>query len=153
VQSLLPNNVSLFAAYTLLNATFNSDFKTGNSDTTVPAGNVIPGTYRTQLYAEAAWKYSPLGFQTALEGRYNSKVYVNDTNTDTAPSNTIFSIRSSLQQVVGKWRVTEYARIENIFDRSYIGSVRVNDTTANSRFFEPGAGRNWIAGVKGTYAF
>ena len=92
-----------------------------------------------------------MNFQTAVEARYNSKVYVDDTNTDAAPDYTIYSIRSSFQQRQGNWKFTEYARIDNIFDQNYIGSIRVNDT--NTRFFEPAPGRNWIMGVKANYMF
>jgi len=42
-------------------------------------------------------------------------------------------------------------RIENIFDRSYIGAVRVNDS--NNRNFEPGAGRNYLLGLNASYQF
>lgn len=148
-ESKLTERFSVFAAYTLLNATFDTPFTSGTSS--VAAGNKIPGTYRTQLYAEAAWKYQPLNFQTALEARYNSKTFVNDTNTDTADGYAIFNIRASLSQNINKLRVTEYVRVDNIFGHSYIGSVRVNDL--NSRFYEAAPGRNWIAGVKATYAF
>lgn len=147
----LQNNINLFLAYTLLDAKFDTSFTTGNSASPVNAGNYIPGTYKSQIYAEAAWKYQPLNFQTALEARYTSKTYVNDTNTDAVPDYTVYSIRGSFQQQQGNWKFTEYARIDNIFDESYIGSVRVND--ANSRFFEPAPGRNWIMGVKANYMF
>ena len=152
-EALLPNNFSVYGAYTMLDASFSTGFNStsGTNTVTVASGNVIPGTYRTQIYAEAAWKYQPVNFQTALEVRHNSKVYVNDINTDMAPSSTIISARASLQQIVNSWRITEYARIDNLFDKDYIGSIRVNDT--NTRFFEPAPGRNWIAGVKATYTF
>ena len=143
-ESNFTNNFTIYLAYTLLNARF-------DNDSTFNAGKNIPGTYRSQIYAEAAWKYQPLNFQTALEARYNSKTYINDTNTDIAPDYTIYSIRGSFQQKQGNWKFTEYARLDNIFDQSYIGSVRVNDT--GSRFFEPAPGRNWIMGVKANYMF
>lgn len=148
-ESKLTNNFSVYGAYTLLNASFDTPFTSGTNS--VAAGNQIPGTYRSQLYAEAAWKYQPLNFQTALEGRYNSKVFTNDTNAASVNSYTVVNIRASLKQYVKNWEITEYARIENILDEKYIGSVRVNDT--NSRFYEPAAGRNWIAGVKAKYIF
>lgn len=143
-ESKLANNLSIYLAYTLLNAKF-------DNDSTFNPGKNIPGTYRSQIYAEAVWKYQPLNFQTALEARYNSKTYINDVNADIAPDYTIYSIRGSFQQQQGNWKFTEYARIDNIFDQSYIGSVRVNDT--GSRFFEPAPGRNWIIGVKANYMF
>jgi iron complex outermembrane receptor protein len=150
-ESKLPGNFTLFGAYTLLNATFDTPFMSNSIP--VAAGNKIPGTYRNQMYAEAAWKYQPLNFQTALEARFNSRTYVNDTNTNTeiAPSYAIMNFRASLSQTINKLRITEYVRVDNIFDRTYIGSVKVNDT--NSRFYEAAPGRNWIAGVKATYAF
>jgi iron complex outermembrane receptor protein len=143
-ETLLNNNVSLFAAYTYLDAKFD----TGSS---FSPGSFIPGTYRSQLFAEAAWKHQPIGFQTALEMRYNSKVYANDANTASVDDYTIFSLRGQFRQKYKDWTVTEYARIDNIFDEKYVGSVRVND--ANNRFYEPAPGRNWIMGVKATHAF
>lgn len=149
-ESALTSDLTAFAAYTLLNAQFDESFS--NTNGTVAKNNVIPGTYKTQLYGEIAWRYQPANLRLAVEGRHNSKAYVNDINTDAAPSYTIFNIRASLQQEVGHWRVTEYARVENIFDKNYIGSVRVNDYT-NQRYFEPAPGRNYIVGVKANYMF
>lgn len=148
-STLLPNNLSLYTAVTLLDAKF-------ASDSVFNAGKAIPGTYRTQIFAEAAWSYQPLGFRTGLEARFNSKTWVNDANSATgglsyAPAHTIYSVRASFEQKMGSWRVTEYARIDNLFDKEYVGSVRVNDS--NSRFFEPAPGRNYIVGIKANYAF
>lgn len=150
ISSELDNNISLYGAYTLLNAKFESDFtnKLGN---TIESGNRIPGTYKTQLYGEVAWKYSPLGFSTALEGRHNSKVYVNDANDDIAPSYTIFNLRAGFTQNLENWRFSEYIRVENMFDKDYIGSVRIND--GNLRFYEPAAGRNYLIGLSAQYKF
>jgi iron complex outermembrane receptor protein len=142
-------------AYTYLDASFQSQFQTGSgtgyNTGTVTPGLAIPGTYRTQFYGELLWKYQPWALQTAIEGRYNSRVYVNDLNKESAPSHAVFSLRGSLQQQVGKWKITEYARVDNLFDETYIGSVRVGDS--NTRFYEPAPGRNWIVGVKANYAF
>jgi iron complex outermembrane receptor protein len=143
-ETLLDHNLSLYAAYTYLDATFDS----GSS---YSPGSSIPGTYRSQLFAEAAWKHQPIGFQTALEMRYNSKVYANDANSASVDEYTIFSVRGQFRQRYNDWTLTEYARIDNLFDEKYVGSVRVND--ANSRFYEPAPGRNWIMGVKASLNF
>ncbi|MGY1490172.1 TonB-dependent receptor family protein [Methylobacillus pratensis] len=150
IESKFANNISLFGSYTLLNAKFDSTY-TNTLNTTVESGNYLPGTYKTQIYGEVAWKHQASGFNTAFEARHNSKVYVNDVNTDTAGSYTIFNIRAGLQQKLENWRFSEYVRVENIFDKDYIGSIRVND--GNARFFEPAAGRNWLLGLNATYIF
>lgn len=150
VDSQLSHNVGLYGAYTLLDAKFDSTYKNLDNNE-IKSGNTIPGTYRTQLYGEASWKAPSVGFSTALEGRYNSKVYVDDANTYTAPSYTVFNVRAGFQQNVSNWRISEYLRVENIFDKDYIGSVKVNDSKL--RYFEPAAGRNYMVGVSATYRF
>jgi len=149
IDSQLSNNFSTYAAYTLLDAKFTSAYT--NQTTTIAAGNLIPGTYKTQLYGEIAWKHDATGFNTALEARYNSKAFVNDTNTDAAPSYTIVNIRAGFKQQLANWQFSEYVRVENMFDKNYIGSVRVND--GNSRFFEPATGRNYLVGLGANYRF
>jgi iron complex outermembrane receptor protein len=146
-ESQLDHNIGLYAAYTYLNAKFDSAY-TGNSGT-VPAGNYIPGTYRNQFYGEVSWKAPSMGFSTAFEGRYNSKVFVDDMNSDVAHSYAVFNLRAGFKQNIKNWSISEYARIENLFDKNYIGSVRINDT--NGRFFEPAAGRNWLMGLNVSY--
>lgn len=155
VDANFDQNVTLFLAYTLLNAKFDDTFSTvidaGGTQGTVNSGNRIPGTYKSQVYGEVAWKYPTLGFFSALEGRHNSQVYVNDINTDKAPSYTIFNIRAGFEQNLRSWRLKEYVRIENITDKDYISSVRVND--GNALFFEPAAGRNYLVGLSAQYKF
>lgn len=146
-------DLSGFLAYSFMDATFDQTYSYTASGTpvTVQKGNVIPGTYRQQVYGELAWKHQPIGFQTAVEARYNSKVYATDTNTASNAAYTTINLRASLQQSFGKWKVTEYARVENLFDKSYVGAIRVNDS--NLRYYEPAPGRNYIVGVKANYAF
>lgn len=149
LDSSFDNNIATYFAYTLLDAKFDSAFNSANG--LIQSGNRIPGTYSNQLYGEVSWKYAPLGFYTALEARYNSKVYVNDINTDSASSYTIYNIRAGFQQTLNNWAFKEFLRIENLTDKEYIGSVRIND--ANSRFFEPSAERNYLLGLSAQYKF
>lgn len=150
VDSNFENGISTFLSYTLLNAKFDSDFTT-TSRNFIAAGNRIPGTYRSQIYGEIAWNYKPLGFFSAFEGRHNSKVYVDDRNTDTASSYTIFNLRAGFEQTIENWRFKEFLRIENMFDKEYVGSVRIND--GNRLFFETGADRNYLLGLSANYQF
>lgn len=142
LNALLPRNFVFNGSYTLLDA----EFETGAN-----AGNKIPGTYHNQIYGEVTWKHAASGFNTALEGSYNSEVYVNDGNSDKAPSYTIFNLRAGFEQALRGWSFKEFVKVENLFDKEYIGSIRVND--ANSRFFEPASERNWLLGLNASYQF
>ena len=50
-----------------------------------------------------------------------------------------------------RWELTGFARVDNLFDRRYIGSVIVNE--GNARYFEPAPGRNWTIGAGAAYRF
>ena len=78
-------------------------------------------------------------------------MYTNDVNTLRASAYTLLNLRAAIEQRAGPWRFTQYARIENVSDRRFAGSVIVNE--ANGRFYEPGAGRNWMVGLSATRAF
>ena len=57
----------------------------------------------------------------------------------------------ALQQAVGRWTLREFARVDNVADRRYAGSVIVNE--GNGRFFEPAPGRNWLVGLNAAHTF
>ena len=116
---------------------------------TVPAGNAIPGVPRTTLFGDLAW--TPVACITAaVEGVYRSKVYVEDSNTATpASSYALANVRVTAEQRSCHWRFSEFARVDNLFDRQYIGSVIVGD--GNSRYYEPSPGRNGMVGVNLRY--
>lgn len=42
-------------------------------------------------------------------------------------------------------------RVDNLFDKRYVGSVIVNE--GNSRFFEPAPGRTWLASLSLSASF
>lgn len=142
----LPANLYAHVALTWLRATFADSFTTGAPPLPVPAGNRLPGVPPQQAYGELAWKPGIWGgFNTGLEVQYVGKIYVNDRNTDAAPAYTVFNARVGLAQKTGRATFTEFVRLNNMFDRKYVGSVIVGDT--NGRFFEPAPGRNWFVGA------
>ena len=61
------------------------------------------------------------------------------------------ALRVGFEHDAGPWRLREFARIDNLFDRRYVGSVIVNES--NGRYYEPAAGRAWAAGIGATYRF
>ena len=156
IDSRLGHNVGLYGAFTYIDAKFESNFTSGVGNFNGGGGNVtvgktIPGTYKQQLYGELSWKYPELNFKTAIEGRANSKTYIDDINSAAAPGYAIANIRAGFEQPVSNWKFSEFIRVENIFDKSYVGSVRVNDN--NNRNYEPSAARNYLIGINASYQF
>ena len=140
-----------YASATYLSARFASDVVSGTSPV-VPSGSRLPGVPASSAYAELSWTPDvPWGFSTALELQYANKVYVNDRNTDAAPSYTVANLRAGLTQQAAGWTLSEFVRVNNLADRNYVGSVIVGD--ANGRYFEPSPGRNYLVGVSVNASF
>ncbi|MEB6676455.1 TonB-dependent receptor [Acinetobacter haemolyticus] len=138
------------ASYAYLDATFESDVPAIGSVSKIESGNLIPGIAKQRAYASLAWK-PKAGLYGGVDAQYSDKIYVNDINTEVAPSYTTISAYTGYVWNVSDWRVNTYARIDNMLDKNYIGSVIVND--GNGRFFEPADGRNWSAGFSVTKQF
>lgn len=133
------------ASYTYLDATFDADIPALGSIAQIPSGNAIPGIAKNQAYVSLAWQPSH-GLYGGVDVQYMDKVYVNDTNSDAAPSYSVTSANVGYAWVMGDWKVNSFARVDNLFDKNYAGSVIVND--GNGRYFEPADGRNWSAGLR-----
>ncbi len=143
-------------AYGWVDATYRDDCTTpsctqaDSPDKQLRAGNRIPGIARQALYMSLDWMPEE-GFRAGIEGRYLSSVQVNDGNTEAAPSYFIAGAHAGYVWRNGPWRIGSYARVDNLFDRRYAGSVIVNE--GNQRYYEPAPGRNWSAGVDVSFAF
>jgi len=133
------------ASYSYLNAKFDADIPGSDSRETVYKGNIIPGIAKNQAYIALNWQ-PETGFQAGLDVRYNDKIYVDDINSDTAPSYTVMAANIGYVWKNADWKINTFARVDNLLDKDYVGSVIVND--GNKRFFEPADGRNWSAGLK-----
>ncbi|MEI8361917.1 MAG: TonB-dependent receptor [Betaproteobacteria bacterium] len=162
VDSDFGHGFSGYAAYAYLDAKYSDSFCSGfiaatqtscstGKGTWVLNGKAIPGAYHQTAYAEISWKYAPVGFTTAIEARGASKVYVDDKKTESAPGYAIASWRGGFAQNIHNWHFGEFVRVENLFERNYASSVKVNDSS--SQYFEPGAGRNWLLGLNAAYSF
>ncbi len=149
-QQQLWQDLKLSASYSYLDATFDADIAATNTKPLIEKGTYIPGIAKNQAFTRIAWQPEQ-GFQAGLEARYMDKIYVDDINSDIAPSYTVVAANVGYLWVNRDWKVNSYARVDNLFDRNYVGSVIVNDS--NSRFFEPADGRNFSVGMSVTKAF
>lgn len=112
----------------------------------VPAGKRIPGIPEKQLWLQLAYKADwARGAVVSLDTRYVGRVAVDDVNSDFASSATVFGLSVRHDFSVGDWRLQPFARIDNLTNRKWAGSVIVNE--ANGRFFEPAPGRSYFVGL------
>jgi iron complex outermembrane receptor protein len=146
LESSLGAGVTGRLALTALRAVYDQGF--GG----VLAGSRLPGVPNANLFAELAWKDAWDRWGAAFEATASSKVYAEDANTEIpAPGYAVMNLRVNAKQNAGAWRFKEFARLNNVFDRRYVGSVIVGD--ANKRFYEAAPGRNWMLGANVAYAF
>ncbi|MBK0123727.1 TonB-dependent receptor [Pantoea sp. S61] len=134
------------AAWTLLDARYRSNAcGTDSCD-----GNRIPGIARNMAYAGLA--YAPdQGWYAGGDVRYMSDIAADDENDVKAPSYTVFGLNSGYKWLVQNWTLDLFGRVDNLFDRTYVGSVIVNES--NGRYYEPAPGRNYSVGLTVSYAF
>jgi iron complex outermembrane receptor protein len=140
------------ASYTWLSAQFTDATTTGVPPQVVPAGARLPGVPGANAYGELSWSWpAAAGLSVAVEVQYAGKVYVNDRNTDAAPAWTIANLRVGFRQRIDRWTLTGFARLNNVGDANYSGTVIVGDT--NGRYFEPSAMRNFLVGLGASATF
>ncbi|HEU5296989.1 MAG TPA: TonB-dependent receptor [Burkholderiaceae bacterium] len=142
------------ANITLLNAEYRDNFFTCNAvpctvpNALVPAGNRIAGTQRVIGSAELAWRPGAVvPGEFGLEWHAQGATPVDDLNSDFAAGFGVVGLRWSMDlAVTDSGTLQLLLRADNIFDRSYAGSVIVNE--ANKRFFETGAPRNGLISLR-----
>jgi len=136
----------LKAAWTLLDARYRSNAcGTESCD-----GNRIPGIARNMAYAGLAYAPDQGGYAGG-DVRYMSDIAADDENDVKAPSYTVFGLNSGYKWLVQNWTLDLFGRVDNLFDRTYVGSVIVNES--NGRYYEPAPGRNYSVGLTVSYAF
>lgn len=109
---------------------------------TVAAGNRMPGIARAGGYAELEWSRADGRVSAALEARLSGRIAADDRNTGFAPGYAAFALRLQWRGR-GGWH--GFARVDNLADRVYAGSVIVNE--GNARWYEPAAGRTFTLGL------
>lgn len=130
-------------AYTRLAARFRDAFALCTAagcttpDARVSAGARLPGTARDQFASRLAW--SDGNWTAAAQTVAVGAVSVDDRGTQRAPGYGLVDL-----ELGRRWRsragaLSGFVRVDNLFDRRYIGSVIVNES--NGRYYEPGADR------------
>lgn len=151
IDSFLGWGFSGYLSATYLDAEFTDAFRTANLGPVVNSGNNIPGVPNYTVYGQLSWKYAPLGFTTGVEAYWQGKIYVDDLNTETASKYWLANVTAGFQQQWGGMVLSEFVRVNNLFDEDYVSAIAVNN--ANGQFYYPGTDRNYLVGVTASYAF
>lgn len=144
----LTPHVAFNASASMIDAHYSQAFNSGT--TPIANGNKLPGIPQSFLFSELAWTSAPAGaaqqgMRLGLEMVQAGRIYANDTNTESADGHTVFNLSASQRWGVGKGDLTAYARVNNVGDERYVGSVIVNQ--AASQYYEPGLPKNWTLGL------
>ena len=141
--------LSIYASVAAIRAEFAEPFFTCTAapctqpTVLVPAGNRLPGIPAYTAFIEAVYRVRETDI--TLDWRSQSKINVDDRNTDHASGYGIVNLALARTFVAGPAKLRAFLRIDNVLDARYIGSVIVNE--ANGRYFESAPGRTWLLGL------
>lgn len=162
IDSRLTRDIGAYASLTLIKAEFEDAFDTclaapcpsiNNPLVTVASGNKIAGIANKSFFGELTYKHDPWGFSGGVEYRASGRMFGNDTNDVRVGGYGVAAIRGGFTQTVGGWKLNEFARIDNLFDKEYVGSVYINAGNAlTGRYYAPASERTWLIGVSASYA-
>ncbi|MGK9145498.1 TonB-dependent receptor [Xanthomonas euvesicatoria] len=149
-QQLIGAAQQLQLAYTFVDATVRDGYLTCASSgcatptALVASGSRLPGVPRQQLFAR--WQWQPAQWQLAAESVASGATVVNDLATERAPGYALVNLEASRRWTTTQGALRAFARIDNVLDRQYVGSVIVND--GNGRYYEPGPDRTYTVGLQ-----
>ncbi len=152
VTADLPGDFETRIAYSYLKAAVADAYCAGPLPCTTPliaAGDYLPAIPQNILYAGLTWRAPGTGFVATAETLVRSRIYADDRNTGYAGGYWTENLRAGFEQKSSGWETHEFLRIENMFNKGYIGSVIVND--ANSRFYEPAPGLGFFVMFEAKY--
>ncbi len=110
----------------------------------VAPGSRLPGVPRQQL--SARWQWQPGAWQWAAEVVAASDMVVNDLADARAPGYALLNLEAAREWPTTRGPLRVFARVDNVLDQRYIGSVIVND--GNQRYYEPGPDRGVTLGLQ-----
>jgi iron complex outermembrane receptor protein len=136
-------------AYTYVDARYSDAYYTctaapcATPDVPVPAGNRLPCVPKSDAFAALHFGEES-GMRWQADAQYVSSVPVNDVNSVFAAGYAVFGASAGYfgRSAGSSWNA--FVRLNNLFNRRYVGSVIVDD--ANGRYFESAAGFNILIG-------
>jgi iron complex outermembrane receptor protein len=156
-SSWLTPHISALLSSSWIDASFTQTYTstTNGVRSNVAAGNKLPGIPQHFVFSELLWtsqamgagkRAAMLGTRAGFEFVSAGRLYANDTNADSAPGYNALNAKVSQGWALGSSLLTAYARIDNLTDKHYVGSVIVNQSA--KQYYEPAPGRNWTLGLR-----
>ena len=156
-------NLSFSLAYTYSNFLYNSyqarTIEIDSSGNFVEydrdfSGNIVPSVPKHNFYSALSYSRPLLRWLDGF-GKLSymgiSGMWVDDANTDKTEAYHLLNGVLGLDMRFGGFNVMVSGGINNIFDETYVGFTNTN--SANKRFYEAGAPRNWFLSVNFGYRF
>ena len=155
-QQPLGSDQQLQLAYTWLQATVREGYLTCTGlpspctrpTNPVAAGTRLPGVPRQQLFMR--WQWQPGPWQWAAELVAASDIGANDLGDARAAGYGLLNLEAARRWQTPHGPLRAFARVDNVLDQRYIGSVIVND--GNQRYYEPGPERGFTVGLQWEWA-
>ncbi len=152
--ALVTKRTVLRGAYTLIGAEYASA-GSRQSSTTVQDGKDMPGIPKYRFFGDLSWRsvgwtskpnttFSEAGLEITAVG----KTWVDSANSAQTDPYELLNLKASHHVKTSAGMLSFIARLDNVTDEKYVGSVVVDQS--QSRFYEPGAPRNWLLGLKYT---
>ena len=150
-------NLSAAANLTLVQATYQEALTIRGAagyGATVTSGDRLTNIPRDRTKLELRYRSSDMAtkdlprFRSAVELVSVGKIYVRSNNLESTDRYTLLNLSLAATTAVTTGTVTAYARIDNVTDKLYAAST-IGDQESG-RYYEPGAPRNWLIGLKYT---
>jgi iron complex outermembrane receptor protein len=135
------------ASYTWSDFTFD-EFR--GIDDTVYDDNRIPGIPEHLFHLDLSWNHDS-GFFASGDMLYVGRFYADNANRVETDDYIVSNLRAGFRWTGGQWVLEPFLGINNLFDKEYMGNVRLN--ASFGRYYEPAPTRNVYAGVMLRYGF
>ncbi|MCK0161417.1 TonB-dependent receptor family protein [Allomuricauda sp. F6463D] len=153
-QEKLSNNITFspYLSYTLNDHSF-VDFADGDNDY---SGNPLTGVPKHRLSSGIDFQHAN-GLQLNLTHQFVDEIPLTDTNSLNSDSFNVFHAKLAFRTSISpQISLGLNAGLNNVFDSNYAQSVLINAVGfggAQPRYYYPGNGRNYFAGIRASYVF
>lgn len=131
--------ITFMAAYTYSHFRFD-DYRVASDDF---AGNTIPGIPIHRI--QSAVRIEERGFYALAEHEYAGRAWLDDANTAVASPYAVTSLKVGSRRLGRNPGLALTVGVQNIFNRTYAGSLAVN--AARGKYYEPAPGRTISLGL------